>query len=274
MPDPRFNINLNLSQPATISASAARLTVSGSGALTGSLSKPRVTADLRVRQGQLRLPTSRVNVDPGGTLKLIYQVDEVGQTTARLDVNMEGHTTVTALAFNDQVQRYDVTLGIRGNLLEEGETQLTASSDPPDLNQAQILAMIGQADVIGSLANTVPRSEAERRLQGALTSVALPAVFDPITSRLAAGLGLESLSLEYNPYEQASIAFAKVLGRRLTLSGFRQISPALPGQLQHWNVSIDYRLPFHRRILNRMNLSLGADQDRPWKLSLNYTVRF
>lgn len=272
--DPRFAIRAVLVEPVELHATASVMEILGSGTLGGRLSAPDVSADFQVVSGTVKLPTARVALEPGGTLRLRYQGTSTGDSVARLDVDLEGTTHVTALRFGEQVERYTVSLAIRGDLLDEKGVSMSASSDPPDLDSDRILRLLGQADLLEGLVSVLKPGEGQSQFQSALTSLALPALFDPITERLAASLGLDYLSLEYNALDQTTISAAKSLGKGLVLSARRQITDPQPGFPQRFELRLSYRLPTRNRILGRTTIALGVDQDRPWKLSIEYGTRF
>jgi hypothetical protein len=229
---------------------------------------------LVVLGGTVRLPTATVRVEPGGTLRLRYNTDPAGETLAALDVNLVGYTSLTALEYGDIPQHYDITLTIRGNLLDEGHTQILAESDPPGLSQDRILAMLGQADLIAALAGSVSKLEASRELRNALAGYAVPALLQPVTAAFAKGLGLDYLNVEYDPYSRVTLSFAKELNKQLTLQGRRQVSPPIPGYRPQFDLRLVYRLPFGGKALKRTAVSVGVDQDRPWKVGFEYGFRF
>ncbi|MEA2551914.1 MAG: translocation and assembly module TamB [Fimbriimonadaceae bacterium] len=272
--DPRFNVRLALVDAANVTTSLAKLKIAGDGALTGSLSAPAIRSDLVVLGGTVRLPTATVRVEPGGTLRLRYNTDPAGETLAALDVNLVGNTSLTALEYGDIPQHYDITLTIRGNLLDEGHTQILAESDPPGLSQDRILAMLGQADLIAALAGSVSKLEASRELRNALAGYAVPALLQPVTAAFAKGLGLDYLNVEYDPYSRVTLSFAKELNKQLTLQGRRQVSPPIPGYRPQFDLRLVYRLPFGGKALKRTAVSVGVDQDRPWKVGFEYGFRF
>lgn len=272
--DPAFDITLNIGDIARVKTSTASLDLTGSGRLTGSLSYPNLTANLNVESGTLKLPTARVAIQPDGTLKLLYQVTSSGDLNARMDVNLEGTTSLTALRFGDTIERYDIYLNVRGDLFKDGGLNLTATSDPPDLTQDRILALLGQTDVLQAFGSGVSPQDAQKQIRDALTGLAVPVLLDPITSRLASSLGLQYLSVEYNAYEEATFAFAKVLGKNLILQGRRQLSEPIIGVKPRYELKLTYRIPVSKGVLSRTTLSIGADQDRPWKIAVEYGIRF
>jgi len=268
--NPTFDLKANLTTPARLRSTAADLTLTGSGSLTGSLALPNARADLEVERGTIRLPGGTVRLEQGGAVAVSYRTTPT-DAVAAVDVDLIGRTALTARRFGETYERYDITIGVRGDLLKEKGLNLTASSEPSDLSQDRILALLGQTDLLQSIGRG---GDAERQIRDALAGYALPLFLDPVTSRLASGLGLEYLSFEYNAFEQASLAFAKVLGGGFTLQGRRQIGQAPPGFREVFDLRLVYRPRRARGILERFSFSVGADQDRPWKAALEYGTRF
>lgn len=267
--DPRFRIALGTQNPATVRTSTATLDLAGQGSLAGSLNAPDLAANLEVIKGTFRLPTARVALDPGGTVRAQYDAAITDAPAASIDVDLSGRTRVTARGANQTVQRYDVRLDIRGDLLRTGGLNIDATSNPPDLTRDQILAMLGQADALQGLA-TINQRESEERIRAALTTIAVPSLLDPITSRIGSAFGLEYLNLEYDIGAQASVVFAKSLGSSFTLFGRRQLSEPLPGFQREYDLQLQYR----PASLRRFSFSVGFDQDRPFKLQIEYGFRF
>jgi hypothetical protein len=272
--DPRFDIALSMPNPVTIKAGTGNLQLTGAGKLAGSLGLPDLDAQLLVEKGSLRLPNARITIDPGGTIHLFYQATPYGAPNERADLDLTGTTALTANPYGGTVQRYDIELQIRGNLLAENGLQLSAQADPPDLPQDQILTLLGQGGLFMLQQNgSAQPFRTDQQLQSALYT-ALPLLFDPFTQQLAAGLGLDYLSIEYNAYERVAITAAKSLTKNLVLSARKQLSNPLPGQRQSFDVRLSYRLPLRGKVFRNLNLSVGMDQDRPWKIGLEYGFRF
>lgn len=271
--NPRFDLRVALGTPAHLRSSTADLYLVGGGNVSGSLAAPAVDADLSVDHGSIRLPASLVRLDPGGSLALRYNGNPANSQSS-LDVDLQGRTSVTTQgATPTSVDRYDITLNVRGDLLKDSGLNLTASSDPPGLSQDQILSLLGETDVIASL-GTSGRRDAQTQIRNALAGYALPVLFDPLTSPLARTLGLDYLSVEYNAFDGASVVFARPFGKGFSLQGSRQVSEPQPG----FPVRYDLRLVYHPRrfrgILSNFDFSVGMDQDRPWKIAVEYGVRF
>jgi hypothetical protein len=273
--NPQFNLALRLDNTAHVSASSAQLNLTGAGTIKGSLSEPQVDAALTVQKGELKLPTSTVRIEDGGTVQLTYHATR-GNTLSRLDVDLTGLTQVIAPGAGDSIQRYDVTLGVKGDLLTADGLHLTAESDPPDLTQDRILGLLGQSDALESMnaGSGVSRGEAQRQIQGALAGFAVPSLASNFTASIARTLGLDYLELGFNAYQDASFTFAKTLGTEFTFQASRGLSQPPPG----YPFQFDYRLILHPRqfkgILRRFSLFLGTDQDNPYKFGLIYGVRF
>ena len=267
--DPTFNVSLTMENPTRLRSSTADMMMLGKGTLQGSLQSPKVEADLNVEKGSIRLPASLLRIEQGGTVKVAYGT--LGTSKPSAIVDMEGTTSVTAARYGDaDVQRYDITLGIKGDLLQDNGLTLTPSSDPPDLPPDRILAILGQADLIQSFSTTGKESTA---IQTAMLS-SVPMLLDPYTDQVAKGLGLDFLNLEYNSFDLASVAFGKLLGSGFSIEGSRQLSEPPPGFPSRYDVRLVYRPRRFPGALRRVRFFVGSDQDRPWKIGLEYGVRF
>ena len=267
--DPTFNISLNLDDPARLRSSTADMMMLGTGNLQGSLQYPIVETDLSVEKGTVRLPAALLRIDQGGSVKVTYGT--LGSSKAAAIVDLEGNTSVTASRYGDSdVQRYDISLGIKGDLLQDNGLVLSPSSDPPDLTPDRILAILGQADLLQSFSNGTKESTA---IQTAMLS-SVPMFLDPYTDQVAKGLGLDFLNLEYNSFDLASVAFGKILGSGFSVEGSRQLSEPPPGFPSRYDLRLLYRPRRFPGALKRVRFFVGSDQDRPWKVGLEYGVRF
>lgn len=271
--DPRFSVNLLLEDHLALQAGTGRFRLSGGGRLEGSLSQPLVAMDFEVEQGSLRLPNARVFIEPGGTIGVLYRTSPYGAAMAQANVNLTGRTQISAPGLGNTIELYSVTLGIRGDLMRDNGLSIVASSDPPTLSQDRILTLLGQGELLAGRPGESRSVGLGQQLQAAL-SIALPYVLGGFTERIGQSLGLDYLGVEYAGSSLVTVTAAKSLGKNLALSGRRQISNPLPGQPVQYDIRLSYRLPVRNRLLSRLSFSVGTDQDRPWKLSVEYGIRF
>jgi len=269
--DPRFDIRMNL-RDAHLRVATADVNVTGSGALQGSLSSPEARADLLLEKGSIRLPGGLVRLERDGEMRFTYD-SRTGQPEAQLQVDLEGRTNIAVVNAAQTAERYDVYISLTGDLIRENGLNLAASSDPPGLSQDRILALLGQTELLTGLASG-NRSDTEERLRNAFTSFALPAFLDPFTAQLADNLGLDYLSLDYNPFDRVSIFAVKSLNRDFSIQARRQLSQPLPGLPIRYDFRLVYRPPRLKGVLSRVNFSIGTDELRPFKLAVDYSVRF
>ena len=267
--DPSFDVNLKLNSPARVRSATADISMVGSGKLKGSLANPRLDALVTVEKGTVRLPATLLRLEQGGSVRINYGIQ--GATSASAVVDLEGNTSVTASRYGDfEVQRYDITLGMKGDLLQDKGLNLTASSDPPDLTQDRILGILGETELLQTLSSAGKETSA---VQTALLS-AVPTLLDPWTSQVALGLGLDYLNLEYNAFDLASLTFGKILGSGFSIEGNRQLSEPQPGVASRYDLRILYRPRRLLGALSQFRIFFGADQLNPWKVGIEYGFRF
>ena len=272
--DPLFNIEAALTDPAAIhEGRTADLSLTGDTSLKGSLSDPRVDANLVVDHGTILLPGGTVRLDQGGTINFNYRKPLADQMFATADVDLVGHTAVTAYGLTGTTQRYNITLEITGDLLRQQGLQINAFSDPPDLSSDDVLALLGEKGLFESL-STADQSATQQRLQAALAGWALPSLTSPLMAGIARSLGVDLISLDYNAIDLATLSVARALSPEFSVQYRQQLGTPPPG----FRSIFDFRLVYTPRrgpaFLRRLSLSAGADQDNPWKVSLEYGLRF
>lgn len=272
---PRFDLGVILSNPARFRAGSGDFRLTGGAALRGDLNAPDLRADLEVEKGIISLPNAKITLDSGGIITLIYKGARFGDSNVRADVDLQGRTGITAPTFGqDGVERYTVFLDIKGNILTEGGLKLTAQSDPPGLSQEQILNILGQGEILGGRGSDRQSLPLQQQLQNALTQIALPAFLDSYTTQFAQRVGLDYFAFEYNTFERITVTAAKYLGSGFSLVFRRQLSEPLPGEVAKFDLRLSYRPRFTRGQFRRISFSVGMDQDRPWKISMEYSFRF
>jgi len=272
--DPRFDITIALVEPAEIRVPLAKLQLEGSASIKGQLTKPIVRSELVVRDGSVNLPGGEVKVDRGGTISLIYEAKSELAVDARLETNMVGRTRITTLRNNAIPERYEAILTFRGNLLVEEGLQYTAISEPAGLTQQEIINRLGRLDLIESLAAGQSGGDFNRDLQNMVTAFAVPTLTGGLTNPLSKSLGFDYLTIDYNGVEQFSAAAAKSFGSSWFFFGRTQLSEPLPGQPQQFDYRFVYRPRQGSNFIQSLSFSLGFDQDRPYKLSVDYSSRF
>lgn len=265
------DFGFSLVNPATIRSSTARMVLTGKGDVTGTLQAPKAQADFDVRDGIFSLPNARIDLETG---KIRFRYDgALVNNAARLDlVNLEGRTTVSARRLSDTVERYDVTLYLNGNLLEDGGLTINATSDPPDLTSQEILAILGQKDLIEDIARAATGQQRSSIGDTAL-QYALPALTGVLSNNLASAFKLDYVGVEYNPFDQYTFTAGKTLAKGLTID-FRRQMTAQANQKLKFDLRLVYRIPSRDKFLSRLRLSLGVDQNRPWRIGFDYITRF
>lgn len=270
--DPLFNIQLETFGPVVVRAAGADVELEGAGLLQRSLSSPRFEASLGIISGYVQLPTGRLVLENDrGTVDVLYDATRATRP-AQVVVRDANAVTYLSAPYGDDIERYRVSLEIDGDLLayDDWTTIVRTRSDPDGLTRERILGILGQSDFFTRLS---VREGLSRGLLGeALTRFALPTLLDPLTDRIARTIGLDYLGVDYNSFQGTSATVAKSLGNGLVLQARRQLSDPVDG-LRRFDVRLSYRLPIRAKVFDRLTLSFGFDQLRPWKIALQYSAR-
>jgi hypothetical protein len=271
--DPKFdNVRFNVSTGSRIETGLGALVVSGPGSLNGSLARPQVSLPLTLEEGVFRLPNGRLTLEPGGTITVVYSSLAGGEPVARANIDLEGHTTVVSKSATGQYEPYHVTVNIRGNVMDENSLSITGYSDPPDLSQSEILALIGQRDLLQGLAEGVLGANRQDVFRDTFFQLAVPSLSQNLTQGIAQGLRLDYLSVDYNPFDQFVMSAGKSLTKNLSLQVSRQLQE-IPGRPLRFEVKLVYRPPLRDKLLSRLRFGLGFDQTVPWKFSVSWSRR-
>ena len=270
--DPRFNVNVNLANPARLRAATADLSILGTVGINGRFTAPMVASVLTVEKGAIRLPGGLIRVGQGGSVRFDYVGGQDAPPSLVLDV--DGRTSVVTAVTGTSLERYDVLISITGDLLKEGGLNFEATSDPPGLSQDRIIGLLGQTDLLSTFGSDTASSDSRKQIGDAFTSFAVPVVFERLTEGLAQSLELDYITVDYNAFDRVSLVAARTLGSGFSLQGRRQISTPEPGQPVKYDVRLVYRPRRIFGILSRFNFSVGSDETRPIKLSMDYSARF
>ncbi|MBA3726063.1 MAG: hypothetical protein H0W86_06330, partial [Armatimonadetes bacterium] len=269
--DPLFDVTLQIVS-SRISSGPLDAQATGSGEVKGRWSNLNAELALQLDAGDVTLPTGRIRFERGGTADFKYSKDWRGDTNATLLVDLNATTRITADA-GFGTQRYTVDMRISGDLLSEESLRIDAVSDPPDLSQSQILAILGQKQLFENVA-AAGFGDFNSQIKNILASVAAPALLSHITQPLEEALGLDYLALDFSPAGVGGITIAKSLGNGFTLEYRRVLEQfALTGESLE-EIRLNYRLPSSNPILGRLALGVAATRDGLLKATLSYSRRF
>lgn len=247
------------------------LEVGGQGSVSGPLSALNLRMPLNVSRGQLRLPNSRIRLQEGSSVDVIWRGD--AGAALQVLVDLEGQTNVTARRSAESYENYNVNLNFQGDLLNPAGLRITATADPGDLTSEEILSILGQRELVEALAASAFQRQGTAALRDPLYQIGLPSLTDPFTAKIAQALRLDYLSLDYNPFDQALTRFGKSLGGGFTIQGWRQLSEPQFGPSKY-DLRLAYRLPSFGRYLDRIRVGLGTTHDRPWRLTIDWGRRW
>ncbi len=270
--NPRFSIEYASIGPVRVRTLAANFVANASGTVQGSLLRPNATGAFVVREGTLKLPNARIQLEDGGLVSLAMRTDSAGNTTVEVPVSLTGRTSVSARGGGSNYQRYDITIQVNGDLMQQGDLQLLGRSDPPDLSQQEILAIIGQRDLLEALA-TGAQNTRTGEFRDALIGLFLPTLSDQLTSSLATAFQLDYLALDYNPFEGAMLSGAKSFSRYLTIEGRRALTPTPFVNAVKYELRLVYRIPTKNDLLSRARFVLSTDNLRPYRIAIEYSIK-
>lgn len=270
--NPKFRIQGYSTDPITVRTSNANLVANASASLNGSLLRPEVSGALIIKDGFLRLPNARINLEEGGTVNLTYRSRGDQDAILEAPVNLIGRTSISAKRGVSSYERYDITMFVRGDMIKDGGLVIDAQSDPPDLSSNEIMAIIGQRDLIESFAGFGTTGN-NQQLRNAVLGLVVPSFSDWLTNPLAQTFSLDYLALDYNGIEGTTIFGAKSINRYLTLQGRRGIGPTSPFSKSIFELKLVYRIPSRNLNLSRARFSFGTDQDRPWRITVEYSFK-
>lgn len=269
-----FNLEHISIEPSVLKSGPLDAMFSGFGSLSGSMQAPHAEATFIVHDGEISLPTGSVNLEKGGSASFTYARTWRGETGASLRVTLPATTQI--LAFDGlSVQRYHINLLITGDLLEQRELQIDASSDPPGLTREQIMAALGQEQLFTALGSAVTGG-IEREISGVFYAAA-PGILSPITRAIEKGLALDFLLFQISPTGKPVMVVGKKIGKGFTLEflGHLPLTRETGTGLQEPDqVQLVFRPPTRNPLWNRLSLSLGYDTNRDWRASATYSMRF
>lgn len=271
--DPQFDISFASVDAVRIRTLAANVVATASGSVRGTLLTPQATGNFMVRDGTLKLPNARIQLEDGGLILFQMQTNSQGETTVEVPVSLSGRTSVSAKGPSSRYQRYDITIQVNGDLMRQGDLQLIGRSDPPDLSQQEILAIIGQRDLLEALA-TGAQNTRNGQFRDALIGLFLPTLSDQLTAGLASALNLDYLALDYNPFEGAMLSGAKSFGKYLTVEGRRAITQTPFINAVKYELRLVYRIPTQNPLLSRSRFVLSTDNLRPYRIAIEFSSKF
>ncbi len=255
--NPDLDVQVAIARGFTLRNPNLDARMEGSLQIAGTVREPRASGTFSLLGGSLKLPTARLRLEPEGVIMLTYPYTApTGEVIARLNLDVRATTTVVALDYTGDPQRYRVELDIRGPLDDPERFQMVARSDPPGLSEQRILSLLGRGAALESLARGGdPVQIFRQQLSEMLTGQVLPGLFYPFETEVAEALGLEQFALDYTGVAPATLYLVKELFNGFGISYRRSLSLANP----QYEVRLFYRLPFRNRFLQRLKLGWGFD---------------
>lgn len=244
-------------------------TVAGNVSIRGALDHPVVAGNLTVDHGDVRYAATSFKVEQGGTVSFTY--DPPRPLVARLDVKADTRVMVspenTLISTAATRRAYDVILHVTG---EMPQLNVAVTSDPPDLPQYRLMAILSHTDQFEALArgedaNTVLRNQVASLVSGAV----LPQVFEPIETGIAQALGLDEVTFDYGFDRPLRIDARKQILPRLYISYNRDASQAVNYPMGREEFSVTYRV--YQRLFIGWRREATENKDR---LVIEGSIRF
>jgi len=256
--NPALDVEMQFARGFTLRNPNLDARMEGSLRLAGSLNDPRASGTFSLQGGAMRLPTARLRLEPESLILLSYpHLTPDGEKIARLDLNVRATTTVVALDYTGNPQRYRVELDIHGPLDDPQRFQMVARSDPPGLSEQHILSLLGRGGALEALVRGGdPVQIFRQQLSEMVTGQVLPGLLSPLETGIAEALGLEQFALDYTGgVAPTSLYLVKELFNGFGISYRRSLTLANP----QYEVRLFYRLPFRNRFLQRLKFGWGFD---------------
>ena len=258
--DPTLRVTLRLGDGVEVAPPGMSMVVAGTGALTGTLSKPAIALPLEIRSGEINLTTARLRVTPGGKIHITYEYPNEPVMT----VDFQSITSVFAINSLGQRDRYRITMRVTG---QASKPQISLTSEPPGLTHAQMLAALGHVPGLFTSAEAGLESE----LASVLTAVGTTALLAPIENIFVQKLGFEQFSLEFSPTYPLSIYMSRHLFGGFYIAFYRQLTGSFAGV---GTADTLYEVVLSYRFRHLYQISVGANNQQTVIFQIGYGSAF
>lgn len=272
--DPRFAINVGIGPNMRLQTANIDARPEGEIRIRGSLNEPQLQGRLTMDNGVLSFPTARLRIEENSAIDIIYPaLDEYGRTSARLTLDVRARGVVTLPdAVTGDLRRYRVSLHITGPLDDSSRFRVDGESDPPGLSSERILIALGRGPALEQLAGGASAQDVLRsQLKDIFFSQVVRSGLDFVEGQIAEALGLEQFSLDYNEFTPASVYLSQYLGGNWGISYRRNFQETEGATYQ---VKIYYYIASRQRLLNRVKIGVGFDDEPKQFIFLEGSARF
>lgn len=266
--NPVFDVSLQ-ARGGRVKSGLLDVTANGTGKLSGQFDAPNVNVEFKVVEGAIRLLTGPLRIEEGSVAHLLYEASQFGLSETRMPVDLRASTVVTA-SDDVNVQRYDVTLYITGDILGEDDLDIQVLSDPPGLTREEFVGIVGQKQLFAGGGGFEGNFEAKLK---DILSVVSPVFLAPITQPLERAFGLDYIVVNLGSSAVGGIIVGKSLGGGFSLE-YRQPF-TYDSTLQRLDqISLTYRPQVGPSLLSRMSVSGSLNREGLVSFSLTYSSRF
>jgi hypothetical protein len=271
--NPRFDVTLNLQGNNNRLRNRDELDarVGGSVNFRGDLGAPVIHGRIDLNKGFLRIPPRQFDIVPPGSIDLDYGNTAVADSGLSVRINLTARTKLTAVSLGGIRKLYTVTVTANGPLDEgAGDTassrmHLDFSTQPndlaineQDLNEKLVTAIFG-VDTVNQVGQN-PGATALTALSNLFTGYVLPGEFN----KFIGTLGLDELSIGYDPYLQPSL----LVTRRILGPLYVTYNQAFTADSRYYDIKFSFR--FH----DRYQLSYDFDEEQTQEFLLEGVWRF
>jgi autotransporter translocation and assembly factor TamB len=226
----------------------------------GSLSSPNIDGRVVVAEGYIRLPTARLRLVKGGTVDFTYAPSAQGSTGSGVvsaTINVEGKTTVTALSPAGARKQYQISMLVRGPV---DNMNVVLKSNPPDLSQNRILALLGHVEDIFTPGDVALKED----LSQVFTALAGGAVLGPFENAVTEALGLQEFRVVGGIKDPVAVYASREVLPDLSVSYYRSLNA----------LDEEYFLRLSYQIKDKYAIGITKDDRNVSTLDANFTFRF
>lgn len=240
------DVRIYLGESVRVKPPQMDLVISGDGVIDGELGgRLNTDVELLLKQGVIRLATSRLRVIPGA--KMVIRLRPPSEPEISI-TGFEAVTSVMAVGPLGRRERYTITVSANGPV---SNLNISFKSTPEGLSREQILAALGRVE---SLVGT---GDFQQELSNVLKAMGTTALFAPVERFFTEELGFEEFTVEPGELSPLSVYVSRQLFGGFYVSYYQRLRANLA------NVrDTEWLLRFGLRFKDFYSLSLSLDNEQ------------